>query len=328
MEDDNHIKDLFDNELKTRLQALETVRKQVMKPVWATLGVLGVFFILAKMLNMFRLLGTTQAATIITWLVILGIFIVAVVISGKRYRVYRKLFKEQVVAEILKLYNKDWKYAYDRFIDRDVYFGSELFRQRVDRYKGDDLIGGKIGKTDFEFSELHTQYKTVSYDSKGNRREQWHTIFKGLFFHADFNKHIKGKTFVLPDTAESLFGSLGKHLQAMNKSRGTLVKMEDPAFEKKFVVYGLDQIEPRYILTPKIMQNLTRLRETMKRPVYLSFLGSRVYVAVSFGKALFEPRLFSSGVRLEDMEEMYGLFALVESIVAEMDLNTRIWTKE
>ena len=56
---------------------------------------------------------------------------------------------------------------------------------------------------------------------------------------------------VLPDVAERCFGSLiGNFFQKMNFSDGSLVKLENPDFEKLFSVYSHDQIEARYILTP------------------------------------------------------------------------------
>ncbi len=51
-----------------------------------------------------------------------------------------------------------------------------------------------IGYTAVEFSQVHAQYKTESSrtDSDGHTEtdEHWHTIFKGIFFIADFNKHF------------------------------------------------------------------------------------------------------------------------------------------
>jgi uncharacterized protein DUF3137 len=319
----DEVKKLFETELKARLLELEPQRLQIAKPIWIVLASVGGLFLLLGLTGLLQtknaLIGACVAAVIC--------FIIAAIIISKKYKIYRKRFKEQVVSQVVRILDPDWNYAYDSRVSESTYFGSGLFPHRVDRYNGDDRVNGKIGKTDFEMSELHTEYKTVSYDSKGHRRETWHTIFRGLFFHADFNKDIKGKTFVLPDTAQSLFGSLGQSLQAMNKSHGELIKMEDIEFEKKFVVYGSDQIEPRYILTPKMMERLTKLRADSGHRLHLAFLGTRVYVAVSIHKALFEPRVFSSGVKFEDVSEMYKLFAMIQTIVEEMELNTRIWTK-
>ncbi len=61
--------------------------------------------------------------------------------------------------------------------------------------------------------------------------------------------------------------------------------------------------------------------------MYFSFIGERVYCGVDFNKGLFEPRIRKSGVNFDDIEEMYHLFGLIETIITEMNLNTRIWTK-
>ena len=202
-----------------------------------------------------------------------------------------------------------------------------MFPKSVDRYKGDDLVSGVIEKTDFRVSELHTEYRSESTDSDGNRKTTWHTIFKGLFAHIDFNKEIKGETLVLPDTAEKLFGSFGKKLQSMS-SRGKLIKLENVEFEKLFVVYGSDQIEARYILTPTMMEAMVNIVKRYSKEVFFSFIGSRVYFAIGFKDDLFEPRIFKSGVRFKDMQKMNEQFGIIQNIIHEMNLNTRIWTKD
>jgi hypothetical protein len=77
-----------------------------------------------------------------------------------------------------------------------------------------------------------------------------------------------------------------------------------------------------------MMEAMVQIRKKYKREMYYSFVGSRVYIAMSFAEDLFEPRIFKSGVRFEDMETMSEHFGIIETIVHEMNLNTRIWTKD
>ena len=167
--------------------------------------------------------------------------------------------------------------------------------------------------------------KTYTTDDDGKRKEEWHTIFKGLFFHADFNKNFQGRTYVVPEVRGGLkvFSSVGGMAQ-----RGDRVKLEDPEFEKIYEVYGTDQIESRYILTPAIMQAMTAIKKELDTFVYFSFIEERVYCAMYFNKNLFEPRIMKSGVNFEDIEKMYKLFATNALIINELNLNTRIWTKD
>lgn len=309
---------LYTTTLEGRLTGLEDMRKKIVKTINIILGVVIGTIVLMGILG---LLGFG-----IIVVIFLGIVLGIALTHGKMKR-YRAAFKSQVVAEVIHLIDDSWTYDSERHIPLNDYHTSKLFTHGVDRHSGDDYVKGRIDKTDFEFSELHTEYKKVTTDSKGRTQTSWHTIFKGLFFHADFNKHLKGETLVLPDTAQRLFGKFGQSLQKMS-GRGELVKMEDVEFEKQYVVYGSEQIEPRYILTPVMMEKMVQLRKQYGHELHFSFVGTRVYCAVSITKNMFEPRIFKSGANFEDIKEIHHYIALIEVLVHEMNLNTRIWTKE
>jgi hypothetical protein len=53
-----------------------------------------------------------------------------------------------------------------------------------------------------------------------------------------------------------------------------------------------------------------------------------VFVAISFTRNLFEPKLFSSLIDFENVREYYDDLALAVDIVDDLNLNTRIWSKE
>ena len=318
------LKSLFEKQLKEKLSALESTRKGILRRhllTFALLAVLGAgnFFLIS--------LNPHEALIIVSVLISVALLIYFIYQTSKKKKKYREKFKSDVVAEVVKLINPDWKYLYDYCMSQESYQQSGLFPQRYDRYNGDDFVTGQIDKTDFQFSELHTQYKQVTYGAKGQRQEHWITIFRGLFIHADFNKNFLGTTFILPDTAERLLGALGQSLQKFS-SRGDLVKLENPEFEKLFVVYSSDQVEARYILTPSIMEAMVKLYRRFDGEIYFSFVGSRVYFANSFNVALFEPNIFRSGVNYSDVKEMFDLFGMTSALIQELNLNTRIWTKK
>lgn len=320
----NELKSLYENQLKEKLSALESTRKKILNRYLLTVLILAglaaaIYFLIS--LN-------PHVALIVTAIVISVAFLIWFIYqTTQQKKQYRKTFKSDVVAELVKLINPDWQYLYDYCMSQESYQQSGLFPQRYDRYEGDDFVTGKIEKTDFQFSELHTQYKQVTYGSKGQRQEHWVTIFKGLFMHADFNKNFSGITYVLPDTAEKLFGSFGQTLQKLS-GRGQLVQLENPEFEKLFVVYSSDQVESRYILTPTIMEAMVKLYNRFNGDIYFSFVGSRVYFANSISTELFEPNIFRSGVNYSDVKEMFDLFEMITVLVQELNLNIRIWTKK
>ena len=218
------------------------------------------------------------------------------------------------------------------YVPQHVFSNSRLFEHRIDRYSGEDHVSGTIGSTEMRFSEIHAEYKTTTRDSKGRTRTEWHTLFKGLFFNADFNKDFKGTTVIVPDVAERALGSwLGGLLQSMNFTRsGELIKLENPDFEKYFAVYGDDQIEARYILTPSLMEKLVKFREREEtgNQVFISFARSCMNIAIVTSSDRFEPRIIRTLVDFEMIKEFFLDFTLMTGIVEEMGLNTRIWTKQ
>jgi len=317
MKSTEELRELYESQLKPALEAIEGQRKSILiKYIISIGGALGAFAVAFFFSEKYVFVFYLSIAAILG----LGAYMFFVVTKEKK--AYREMYKQNVVKQIVHLINPDWNYDPNGRISSSNYRNSELFNRSWDKYEGDDLVSGAIDKTDFRFSELHTQYKTITTDSEGKREEEWHTIFKGLFAHADFNKEIKGRTFVLPERASKQIKEVGA------TGRTKLVKLENPEFEKIFKVYSTDQIESRYILTPTMMESIVNIHKKYKKRVYFSFIGSRVYVAMSFNKDLFEPRLLKSGVRFEDMEQMNDNFSLIQVIINEMNLNTRIWTKD
>jgi hypothetical protein len=105
--------------------------------------------------------------------------------------------------------------------------------------------------------------------------------------------------------------------------------LEDPEFEKHFVVYGTDQVEARYILSTALMQRILTLRNKVNKGISLSFIDSHVYIGLPIDRNLFEPpALWQSIDNYKQIEEYHYLVSLCMTIVEVLDLNTRIWTKE
>lgn len=318
----DQIKELYENELKPQLAGMEGKRKKIKKlrrfAIFSfVLGV--VAFYLGSALppwSFFSVLALFAAV---------GVFFV--IKAFIRYMEYKKIFKSEVITKIVALINPEYHYDPNRCIPGNTFTNSKLFKRSYDRCGGDDFVWGRIEKTDFEFSELKAEYKTETTDKDGKKEVRWNTIFQGIFFYADFNKHIEGETFVLPDTSEKLLGKIAHKFQK-ESHRGELVKLENPEFEKVFKVFSSSQQEARYILTPVMMEVMTNVQKRVGRPMYFSFIGERVYCAVSMNKEMFEPKVSKNGISYRDIEEMFMFLSLIELIIHEMNLNTRIWTKE
>jgi Protein of unknown function (DUF3137) len=248
---------------------------------------------------------------------------------GKKIGALKTTFKTKVIGQIVKFIDGSLQYTPDRGISRLEYQQSQLFLARVDRYVSEDFVSGRLGSTDVRFSEVHAQEKEEHSDGDGGKSTSWKTIFKGILFVADFNKNFNGRTIVLPDMAENLLGGFGTVFQRMDKSRGQLIKMDDVEFEKAFAVYGTNDVEAHYLLSPALMQRVMELRKKAGK-IYFSFINSNIFIAIPVraGLNLFEPKIYSSLIDYKGISEYSNYLLLVAGIVEDLNLNTRIWTKE
>ncbi len=305
--------------LVSDLKVLELERRKIVSRL---ISILAVILCVCGACLIF-LISTANEATPFVFIIIILSIIVYAVICYFMTRGYVARFKSLVIRRIVKFIDENLNYNANGCIDKTTFISSKIFTTRPNRYKGDDLVWGKTGATQIKFSEIKAEHESGS--GKNKRR---YTIFKGLFFIGDFNKHFSCETVVLPDTAEKLFGHFGQALQSLNILRGQLVKLEDPEFENHFVVYGDDQIQARYILSTSLMERIVEFKKKTGRKIYLSFVGSMVFVAVSYTKSLFEPRIFRTLLDFEPIREYFEDLQLAIGIVDDLNLNTRIWSKQ
>jgi len=314
----------YEKEMLPVLEALEERRRRAWAGFWKAALVGGVV----------ALAGFGAAAAVQTPLPAVGGAVlgglVALIASAVLFNGLKEDVKRQVIGALAQFVDPSLTYEPEGHISESQFSGSGLFRRDIDRYRGEDLVSGKIGATALAFSEVHAEHRTTHTDSKGRTTTSWSTIFRGLFVVADFNKELRGRTLVMPDVAEKLFGRLGQSLQGLAAAfqRGDLAKLEDPRFEREFVVYADDQVEARYVLTPSLMERLVEFKQKAGRPVYFSFLGPNVNIAIETGRNMFEPplsrSLLDSAMLLENLRDL----EFAAGIVRDLDLNTRIWTKE
>ncbi len=281
---------------------------------------------------------------------------------------YQRHFKRNVMKKLVAYINSNYSYSPNQSVSGLDYLNSRLTHTSCDVYNGEDYVSGAIDKTPFGFSEvvvrairwkkyksyeenlkwinelerrkkIYNSFLQQSEDAKGDiegaqvgdigvglkKMLQVYTkVFKGLFFVAEFNKNLNENTFVVP---EKEYANLLGQEKTKVAHYGELVKLENPEFEKIFSVYGSSQQEARYVLTPTMMEAIVNLSKTYNLKMKFSFRGAKVYCAIPMKKDMFEPTV-KRGIKYEDIEEFYMILSLIETIITEMNLNTRIWTKE
>lgn len=313
-----------------KLGELEADRKKYIRKFWTelllslALIVTGIYLIVYQDYSNHKVMWSIWLA----FGVALIMFIVMGYSYARFYNPFRQKFKQFIVPEIVKYVDKRLSYSATSSM-MDVYHQSGIFTRGYDRYKAEDTIVGTFAETSFAFGEVHTEYKTVTTNSKGQRQEQWHTIFKGIMFVSEFNKNFNGTTYLDADRMEKALGWLGRKFQRWNSERkGELLQMENPAFEKFYAVYSTDEQEARYILSLSMMEKLVKLRNEFQFEIYVAFLNNQLYMALFNNKNTFEPKVFGMIFSEKECLKLVSLLESITGIVEELKLNTRIWTKE
>lgn len=307
------------SEVGPYLESLEALRhKQKKKRALWILSLFGITLLL------FLLGGVAVEMFLAGFIFFIVAGIVVIIVCFNITKKYKKAYKDTVISPLIKAINPSLSYYKDSCIAKEKFMASKIFLTHPDRYTGEDYVAGMVDKTMIEFSELHAQYRST--DSKG--RTQYHTFFRGLFLIADFHKDFAGRTVVLPDSGEKTFGFLAKIFQKMNLMRDQLVYMEDPEFEKNFKVYSNDQVEARYLLSPDFMKRCVELKQKFNKKIYFSFLNSQVCLAIYTTYNYFNPKMSQSALNTDIIKGFYNEIAILIKIVDDLNLNTRIWSKQ
>jgi Protein of unknown function (DUF3137) len=353
----SELKSFYQRHLINDLKQIELKRKEILQKILVATAVLGVLSIFAASLR-----ATLGLNSLFYLAIVILCFTIWVGMYSFYTSEYAKLFKSRrIVERIVQGIDENLRYSPygSAFNTRDAFRECQLFKHLAlpDRFHEDDSIIGKLGETNICCSEICAEVVNLHRDRElqvdliagavfvarklvtGQRllfsdftdlvfnNVSYTTLFKGMFFAADFNKTFQHRTVVVPDLAERFLGGLGTQLQSLNKQRGQLIKLEDPEFERLFAVYGDDQIEARYILSTSLMERLVKFRKKSGRDISVSFVNNTIYVAIAYDEDLFEPKLFNSMLDFQPIQEYFENLQLVIGIVQDLNLNRRIWAR-
>lgn len=143
-------------------------------------------------------------------------------------------------------------------------------------------------------------------------------VYHGILVALTFTKQFNGKLLVRRDAGAigNFFGGLGKEQR---------IRLEDPRFEKMFEVYGTDQVEARYLLTPTFMERIVDLTALFgKKAVELAFTDNRLLVSIRVSTDQFEGGgLFTKMTDTARIETLVKELCAVFDVVDTLQLNLR-----
>ena len=315
--------EFFQKILAPHHQRLQNLKSQVWSDVkrWGILPI--VFFVLAWFLP-----TNYPAAAALAKLIGLASLVGLVwLLRIPQFMILSRSFKHDVLGQFVKFLSPTLNYqATVPFPDREFY-GSGLFPERANINRIEDVLMGEFYNTSFMCGEVTTIDIKKTRDAKGRVKEQRIVRFRGLFFVIDFAKKFHGRTTVRSDQAEKYLGFLGRGLQRVG-SGDELVELEDPEFEKHFVVQSTDQVEARFLLSTSFMRKLVELRAQVSPGLQVAFFDSKLIVAIPQTVNLFEISLRRPERWQEQALQLYDEIHRVLDIVWEFKMNDQLWRSE
>jgi hypothetical protein len=253
-----------------------------------------------------------------------GVIAVAGLYATQQWSALNKQYKQIVVRRVVGALGQGMTYSPESSFTKQDFLGMDLFQKRTEKWSAEDEVGGRKNAVTYTILEGKA---TRTEGSGKNKRTV--TIFKGSIARLDFNKNFLGHTVVVPDAESKAFGGLlGLFGESESRHQKQLCRLENVTFESRFSVYGTDQQEARYILTPKMMELI--LAASAAHPdLRMSFHHNSVFVTIPSSKDRFElGKLFGGTVTPEAAcGELIEVVSLAERLIEALELETRIWTR-
>ncbi len=276
-------------------QTLEEAREKCAKKLKISIYIGLAFFIVATILVLAGIINP-QASTSELGMNLIGKFmkiavaaimitclftIIAVLLTYKDRKTYKRLYKAYFVEKTLKNIFTDLKYNHESGMPKSVLESTGMINTG-DIYSSNDYTSGKYKEVSFSQADVCIQ--EVTTDSEGHT--QYDTIFKGRWMVFEFPKSF---TFRL-QVVEKWFGPSRKMRKDRNiKRKIERIHTESIEFDKKFKVYAEDGFEAYYILDPAFLQHIEDLSNTRKGKLMLCFIDNKLHVAIYDNKDAFEP---------------------------------------
>lgn len=176
----------------------------------------------------------------------------------------------------------------------------------------DDCFLGKYRDVKVAISEC--DYELGS----GNNSKE---ILQGVVIKFSMNKNFEGTTVIRPKKP----GYRDKH-DDLKRAQMSEVKLEDPEFSKKYVVYSTDQIEARYLITTAFMERFKEIENAFSSKfAYASFYKDSVFIAPHTGCDLFNLCSLVKPIgNKEQFETLFNEFASILNLVDHFKLDKKL----
>jgi hypothetical protein len=231
---------------------------------------------------------------------------------------YKTAVRGEVFPKIVSFFGSDFSYSRDCPWSMSRLTNSSLF-DTFDDETLEDYIRGSYKDVSIELVEA-----LLTKQVQSGRSRRTVEVYDGLLFLLTPRKKFRGKIVVKRDHGVALNAIRGFFTTAFSELER--VKLEDPAFEKRFQVYADNQVEARRVLTTSFMQRLLDLGTVIgNQKVDCSFFEGVLLIRAPTSHNYFEPSSPFSPVDFQrDFETFIEEMAIVRKIIDTLKLDMDI----
>lgn len=229
----------------------------------------------------------------------------------------RSLFKYKIIYPCLQESYSRFVYKANQRMGTATVNRSMLSSIPILYIDGEDFFRFYIGEIMLQFSEI----KTNSFQN--------FTGTTHLFLSVDFHKHFKTSCIVKQEPIMRSQKMPKKYRAYIGEDESLLkldlVKLETSQFEDEFVVYGEDQVETRFILTPSFMEKMVRLQKKLRKRIEFSFVNNRMYLIVYDMFDLFEPEESLANDNVQLLKNKLSVIGDMTDVISDLQLDAKLW---
>lgn len=248
---------------------------------------------------------------------IVGLILAKATGYTKRFEEYQLRFKSVFVGIPFKNNFSDVAFNFENGFNENFISKTGLI-QLGNRYFSNDYVEGTYKNVKFQRSDILIQKRTHT-----GKHSHTITYFNGRWIVVEFNKdfhfdlQVIGEGFHNSRKNKSIFTNQGE--------RRHPIDMEDIEFNQKFHVYGQDDHEAFYILTPRFMELLKNMYNKTDGALMLGFVNNRLHVAINTKKDAMEPSIFKSIDIIQVEQDVQREIQCIMNIIDELSLDRNLY---
>jgi len=286
------------NELKPKLETLETERLTVLKKIATLVKVI----ILICLFLAIPVVYFTEAM----WVVAIGIAGVVAYLIGrvKLQKKYRMDYKANILEVMVSTLGTNYSYDPNGKIDKELMQTSKLFK-KFNKIDCEDLIEGKFEKYSFRQAEISLDYHIEGTNQGGSTKN----IFRGLFFVGTLPISFPANIWVYPKV----------QVDKSAHDKVQVVETNNKNFSDVFIAYS-DVDQPTASLLPtSMLDNMVDIYQKFQgERMKFAFIENNVIVAIHSDKDLFEPSMKIPVTDFETFKADFRYLKLTTSLVNQL----------